>query len=209
MKLTSAFILAWALGFPAYAEVVGPPVATITAETFSVGQMWHWNYYQDGALYSTERYTILEARPDHVVIQMSRRIAGEADFTIHHLQEVNPQRCLQAYKNPADPRPWSIKLFFKNQGRWEAMEGLTSTLAFEEKFNCNPHRLKSPYRNTYFEVKDTALGAQELFQQRKGPADNSSWYFNQGSSAPGLMGYKRMSRPQEKVQYEIRFSISE
>lgn len=203
MKILLGFILTWtALAAPP------TPLATIHPDFFKPGQVWHWKYYQDGVLYSTEKYTVLEARPDRVLIQMSTRLAGQRDFIIHHRQEVNPQRCLLAHKNPAHYRPWSINLYFKNNGRWELVDGLTTTLAFEEKFNCNPHHFQSRYRNTYFKTLTTDLGAQELFQQRKGPRDNSSWYFNHSEYA-GLMAFKRMSQPEEKVQYEIRFSISE
>lgn len=209
MKYLCGFLLTWGLALPALANTATvTPLATITPDFFKPGQVWHWKYYQDGVLYSTERYTILEARPDRVLIQMSTRIAGDSEFIIHHRQEVNPQRCLLAYKNPAQYRPWSIKLYYRNQGQWELIDGLTTTLAFEEKFNCNPHRFQSSYRNTHFKTMMTDLGEQELFQQRKGPQDNSSWFFNLPDH-PGLMAFKPMSRPEEKVQYEIRFSVSE
>lgn len=193
----------------AQAEVLpGTALRTVTPDFFKPGQRWHWKYYQDGVLYSTERYTVLEAAPDRVFFEMSTRLAGETGFTVHHRLEVNPQKCLAAYKNPAQHKPYAFQLYYWRNEKWELVEGLTSPIPFEEKFNCNPHRLKSAYKNTFFQIADTDLGVQEIFQQRKGPSDNSSWYFNL-PDYPGILAYKRMSRPDERVQYFSRFSISE
>ncbi len=186
----------------------GPQLQAVSADFFKPQQVWHWKYYQDGKLYSTERYTVLEASPTRVLIQMSTKLPGQDQFFVHHLQEVNPQRCLRAHQNPADYRPWSIKLYYKADGHWELVDGLTTTAAFEEKFNCNPHRVRNNRIETFVQMRDTDLGPQELFQQRKNRQDDRSWYFNL-PEYPGIMAFKRMSRPEEKVQYEIRFSLSE
>lgn len=204
-------VILFCLSFSSAAQAVllpGPALQTITPDFFVPGQTWHWKYFMDGALYSTEKYTILEASPTRVLIQMSTKLPGQEQFVIHHLQEVNPQRCLRAHQNPADYRPWSINLYYKNNGHWELVDGLTTTAAFEEKFNCNPHRVRNNRIETFLDVRDTDLGPQEVFQQRKNRQDDSSWYFNI-PDYPGIMAFKRMSRPDEKVQYEIRFSLSE
>ncbi|KYG63748.1 hypothetical protein AZI86_13060 [Bdellovibrio bacteriovorus] len=212
MNFFVSFIFVFAtslLGNLSQAEVLpGPALMTITTDFFKPGQRWHWKYYQDGSLYSTERYTVLSALQDKVVLEMSTKLAGESDFKVHHRLEVNPQKCLNAYKNPALHKPYSFELYYWRDGKWELVEGLTSPIPFEEKFNCNPHRVKSAYKNTFFQNMDTDLGLQEIFQQRKGRLDMSSWYFNL-PDYPGILAYKRMSRPDERVQYHIRFSISE
>jgi hypothetical protein len=193
----------------ASAEVLpGPPLHTITSEYFTPGKSWLWKYYQDGVLYSTEKYTVLESAPNRVLIQMSTKLPGQTEFFVHHKLEANPQRCLRAHRNPAEYRPWMINLYYRDDGQWTLVDGLTTTAAFEEKFNCNPHRLRTAQVKTFFQTLTTDLGGQEIFQQRKGFYDESSWYFDL-PDYPGVMAYKRMSRPEEKIQYEIRFSLSE
>lgn len=193
----------------AFAKVLpGPALKTISPDFFQPGQRWYWKYYQDGVLYSTERYTVLAATPQRVFFEMATKLSAESTFRAHHRIEVNPQKCLRAYQNPAQHIPYSFQLYYLQNGQWQLVDGLTSPLAFEEKFNCNPYRLKGTYKSTFFQSTETDLGIQELFQQRKGPLDMSSWYFNT-TDYPGIMAYKRMSRPQERVQYHIRFSLSE
>jgi hypothetical protein len=207
MKFLFVILSLW-VRVAAAETVSGHALQVVSADYFVPGKTWVWKYYEDGVLYSTEKYTVLESSPTRVLLQMSTKLPGQAEFFIHHLQEVNPQRCLRAHKNPVDYRPWSINLYYKDNGRWILVDGLTTTAAFEEKFNCNPHRLHSVQANTLFQVRDTDLGSLELFQQRKGRQDDSSWYFNR-PDYPGVMAYKRMSQPSEKTQYEIRFSLSE
>lgn len=207
--MKSIFVLFLFLGSAALAQVASsPPLKTISEDFFKPGQQWLWKYFQDHELYSTEKYRVLEASENRVLFEMSTKLAEENQFKIHHRLEVDPRKCLRAYQNPSQHRPYSFKLYYYQEGQWQLVEGLTSPIPFEEKFNCNPHRFRGSYRNTYFQTLETDLGPQEVFQQRKGPWDKSSWYFNT-SDYPGILAFKRMSRPQERVQYHVRFSLTE
>jgi hypothetical protein len=208
MKFVVLILSFYLMALPTWAQTTAPVVKTVSAVFFVPGKSWNWKYYADGVLYSTEKYTVLESAPTRVLIQMSTKLPGQDQFFVHHLLEANPERCLRARKNPADIRPWSIKLYYRDNGAWTLVDGLTTTAAFEEKFNCNPNVIKNVQSKTLFKTADTDLGVQELFQQRKYRHDISSWYFNV-AEYPGVMAYKNMSKPDEKVQYEIRFSLSE
>lgn len=197
----------WSLSL-AHGKVSSSSLPVISAQTFTVGSSWVWKYYEDNILFSTEKYTVLESSPTRVLIEMSTRLRGEDSFRVHHRLEANPERCLKAYKNSADFKPWSIALYYWNNNQWNLVEGLEKTLAFEEKFNCNPHVFKTPYRETLFEVLPTDFGNLELFQQRKARNYESSWFFNVGG-LPGIMAYKKMSLPGAKTEYYSRFSLTE
>lgn len=182
-------------------------VPTITAETFQVGKTWVWTYSMDDQVYSTEKYTVLTARPDYVLIEMSTRLPNQTDFVVHHHLAVNPLRCLKAYNNPADFKPWSIVLSYLDNGRWSPVTGLDKTLAFEEKFNCDRNIHRQAQRQTVFTMIPTTAGDSLMFQQRRWKNHETSYFFAEGPEA-GVMGFKRMSKPTQKPQYTIRFTQS-
>lgn len=202
------FILFLMLPFKTFPQAVPRPLPVISTDMFAVGQSWVWKYYENDLLYSTEKYTVLESRPGRVLIEMTTKLRGESSFKVHHRLEANPQKCLEAYKNPADKKPWGIRLYYWQQNQWNLVEGLTNTLAFEEKFNCNPHIKNTPAQKTFFRVLTTQFGNVELFQHQKTGHRESSWYFLD-AGVPGILAFKDLSESSAKIQYSIHFSKSE
>ena len=137
---------------------------------------------------------------------MSTRLGDEVEFKLHHRLEVSLKSCLKAYENPLRLRPWRLKMYYWRQDQWNLIEGLNSTLAFEEKFNCNPYSQKLPGKEVAFVEQTTALGLRSLFQFRpfKSHTDRTSWFFLNGPEA-GLLAFKRMSEAKAPLQYEIHF----
>ena len=132
------------------ANLYAQPVATVSLADFAQNKSWSWEYRRDsGELYSTERYTVTNVANGTVTLDMSTTFPDTGNFESHHRIVVNVARCLKAYANPAQFEPWSMRMFHRNGAQWEEVQ-TTSTLAFEEKFNCNPYRNDSRDFKTVF-----------------------------------------------------------
>lgn len=154
-------------------------VATISSSDLSAGQKWHWNYFDAaGAMYSSEQYEVLENNNDVILIEMSSHFPGETVYKPHHRIEIPLEDCLRSYSDPLEKKPWSMRMFYLDNGKWNETEP-PSTLAFEEKFNCNPYRHDSREYLTVF--KTSPMG--EAFAQKRWRTQESSWFMNSGNHA--------------------------
>lgn len=149
-------------------------VPTIEASDFAVGRSWTWDYVdQKGAIYSTERYEVLARQGEQVVIEMSSSYGGGGTLTPHHRMDVNVGTCLRAYSNPVRKKPWSFKMYALEAGRWVPFDP-GKTLAFEEKFNCNPHVTGGV--GAQYETVFTTIDDQPVFQHKLWRKLTSSWF---------------------------------
>lgn len=175
-------------------------VATISPEFFEPGRTWTWEYYQEGVtLYSVEKYEVIENIEGEVTLEMSTHFPGQGTFKAHHRLRVNIDRCLAAYANRADIKPWSFRIFHRLQNKWIEVEPPT-TLAFEEKFNCNPHRHDSREYLTVF--RDSSAG--ELFMHKRWRNLEGSWFMNAGPEA-GVLFEKDFNHGAGTHHYLMRF----
>jgi len=153
---------------------------TVASETFAIGRAWTWDYMTaEGQWYSSETYQVINNENDIVSFQMSTRYADRQQIQTHHRLVVDLKKCKESYRNPADRIPWSIKLLSWQEGQW-VDSGTTSTLAFEEKFNCNPHAGRSIIQDDAL-FRNTGFG--EIFQLRIRTRPHSSWFFLAGEQA--------------------------
>lgn len=145
---------------------------------FVQGASWTWDYFAaNGSMYSTERYTVVAVHGTDVLLEIASDYSGHQSLVANTRVEVDVARCLAAYSNPAAKKPFSIKMFSRAaNGSWSEYEA-PSTLAFEEKFNCNPHVFTGAggayltvYRDGYFQ--------QKLWRRLTG-----SWFFLAGPFA--------------------------
>lgn len=158
-------------------EVSRLPVVSV--ETFQPGRSWTWNYWDGSEIYSSERYTVLSVQGSVVWIEMATRLAGQTEYYPHHRLKVSVDKCLQSYKTSGEPRPWSFSMYYRDGEQWVEMV-MSKTLAFEEKFNCNPHRYaKASSYLTMF--RDASEG--RLFQQKRWGRIESSWFLLEGVEA--------------------------
>lgn len=172
------FLFAALIGFEAKALAAFDfeRVATVSAADFSVGRQWRWNYFDGGdELYSSEQYTVIENNNGEVLIEMASHFPNETVFKPHHRIRVNVGDCLKAYQDPWSKKSWSMRMFYLEDGAWKPVEP-PSTLAFEEKFNCNPYKHDSSEFLTLFRSSQ----AGELFTQRRWRRIEGSWYMNVG-----------------------------
>src|SRR5690606_24638351 len=97
-----------------------------------------------GTLHVTERYSVIASDETFIWIEMSTRYGGQGDFISHHRMRVSVKRCLEAYRNPVQRKPWSFLLYNRGpDGSWQKVGIQGKTLAFEEKFNCDPNRYEN------------------------------------------------------------------
>jgi len=180
-----ALLLSYAFG----SSALPATVPTVAANDFTVGRSWTWDYFDStGALYSSERYTVISQTGDDILIEMSSAYgtatgdstsdpAPNEQFNVHHRILANVAQCLGAYTNPAQTKPWSIRMFALTNGQWDEYDP-GKTLAFEEKFNCNPHiqtSASAPYL-TVFSMVD----GESVFQQKLWRRLTSSWFSMSG-----------------------------
>lgn len=196
-RLATVFVLITTLSAPAFPS----RVPTVDARTFEPGRSWTWEYREATEFYSTERYTVVSNTGDQVVIEMSSRLKENEAFRPHHRISVSLSQCLSAYANPVEKKPWALKMFnLDHKGQWQEFDPGT-TLAFEEKFNCNPHVYQNygaPYRTVF---KSTPVGP--LFEHKRWGRLDGSRYFLDGASA-GIAAEKRFAKP-KGASYEFRF----
>lgn len=180
----------------------GPFVPQVKIEFFELNRKWIWDYFDmDGKLYSSEQYEVLSRKDDVVLIEMSTTFSKDEEFKPHHRIEVNLSRCYKRYRSPLNPVSWSIRLFYKNDEKWVLMSGLDNTLAFEEKFNCDPYQYLSYEKKTIF-MQD---GEKLLFQHSRWGKDHGSWFFHEGSLSGVLATKKMVSGFSSKPTHIIRF----
>lgn len=178
----SLFALLFVALFGLSANAEAPQsVPVVSAQTFSVGKSWTWDYFElTGAMYSTERYTVLSVQGSVVWIEMASDYRGGQNLNSHHRIRVDIEKCLAAYKNPAQKKPWSIQMYYLVNGSWEKFDQ-NKTLAFEEKFNCNPH-VFTHRSAAYLTIFETVDGVPAFQQKRFGQIE-SSWFGMSGSLA--------------------------
>lgn len=162
------------------------PLPTVGPSTFVVGQEWIWDYSDTaGNPYSTERYRVVEVRGTVVEIEMASTYGRPAGQDVpdepHHRFVADVARCRRAHANPADPQPWSIELFYRDPTtkQWIS-SGRQHPLAFEEKFNCDPHFRATPYRDP---VEIDFRQGVEAFHARARNGTDRSWYELDGTNA--------------------------
>lgn len=175
-------------------------VATVTAHDFQVGRQWRWNYYDGkGAVYSSEQYTVIQNLNGEILIEMSTHFPGQTLFKPHHRILVRVEDCLRAYRDPFEKWAWSMRMFYLDKGTWNETTP-PSTLAFEEKFNCNPYKHDSREFLTEFRTSQ----AGELFAQRRWRRLESSWFMRYGPNA-GVSFEKEFPRGAGGETYRCRF----
>ena len=173
--------LLWSFVVAVASAQVPQTVPTIEAGDFSVGRSWTWDYVDSsGKIHSTERYEVLTRVNDRVLIEMSSSYDGAPTLTAHHRLDVRVNDCLRAYRNPAQKKPWSFKMYSLSDGKWVPFDP-GKTLAFEEKFNCNPHVMSEKHQ-PYLTVFTTIAG-EKVFQQKLWRKLSSSWFSIEGESA--------------------------
>ncbi len=199
------FALFVAFSAPAFAFPVNPllnldRVSVVSSADFVAGRWWRWNYFDAaGKIYSSEQYTVLENNNGVVLIEMSSHFPGETVFKPHHRILVSVENCLRSYNDPLLKKSWSMRMFYLDQGRWNETEP-PSTLAFEEKFNCNPYKHDSREFLTVFR----ASAAGEIFAQQRWRTVASSWFMNVGGSA-AVMFEKEFPHGAGGETYRCRF----
>ncbi len=163
-------------------------LSVVKPADFAVGKTWVWNYYESSQIYSTERYQVLARTGSVVTLEMATHYNNEGTFKAHHRLEVDIAKCLDAHSRLYDYRPWSLKMFFLNEGRWERIENPQHTLPFEEKFNCDPHVRTLRAKATVF---GTDPSGNQVFQQRRYGVDKGTWFHLEGLNA-GTAAFKQM-----------------
>ena len=188
----SIFVFASTLTSAAALVFAEERVPVINLEQLHEGASWTWDYLTDGTeIYSSERYTIIEVNGATVTIEMATQLPGEPGYTAHTRLLVPVDRCLKAYANKVDPEPWSFRMFIRNKDKWDETPAV-STLAFEEKFNCNGHiYTKSNEFETVFH--DSEFGP--VFEHKKWRKLPGSWYRMNGDHA-AIAVEKRFEKPQ-------------
>lgn len=178
-----SFLLSTALAAPVPAT---NPLPTVTASSFRIGQEWIWDYSEaSGAPYSSERYRVIAIRGNIVEFEMASTYGNAAGEPIpetpHHRLIADLARCLKAHANPASPQPWSIELLYwdQKQAKWIS-GGIQHPLAFEEKFNCDPHARSTPYRDP---VQLDQKQRVDAFHSRSRNGQDRSWYELDGTNA--------------------------
>lgn len=180
------------------------PVATISIGDFTSGRSWVWEYRTErGDLYSTEKYSVVSVNGNQVVLEMSTTFFNEGHFQSHHRLVVPLDRCLAAYANPSEVKVWSFKMFFREGEHWREVVP-PSTLAFEEKFNCNPYRHDSLEFKTEF--KSSPVG--ELFTHKRWRTLEGTWFMNEGELR-GVAFAKKFTHGNGGETYHLSLSKSE
>lgn len=169
--------------------IVGSVAAlpVVSFEFFTPGRSWTWDYRRvdDGVLYSSETYTVIQRAGRQVLLEMSTVFPGRGAWGAHHRLLVNVDKCLAAHAGTGVPAKWSFRMFYKkSDGRWEETWP-PSTLAFEEKFNCDSHVRDMPEFLTIF--RDGQRGREFMHKVRR--VIEGSWFSIDGESA-GVMSAK-------------------
>jgi len=184
---------------PSRAEVALP---TVAVSDFTVGRSWTWDYTQaDGKPWSTERYTVIAVSGTTVFLEISSDYGGGQNLKPNTRLQVDIQNCLAAYANPAQKKPWSYKMFFFSSGHWNEFEA-PNTLAFEEKFNCNPREYlgaSDPYLTVYSEIDGVPVFQQKLWRRL-----SASWFAQDGSQKGVAVQKEFTSDPTMTYVFKLR-----
>lgn len=175
-------------------------VPVVEARLFEPARFWEWTYTENQQFYSIERYSVVRREGSTILLEMSSRLAGEAVYRVHHRLEVDLERCLAAYRNPVAPRGWSYQMYYVHEGKWIKFDP-GSTLAFEEKFNCNPHVYQSygaPFKTFLY-----PHGNEFLFEHKRWGKLEATRFYGSGANA-GLAYSKNFPKPKGQT-YEFRF----
>lgn len=168
-------------------------VPVIGIADFSPGRSWTWDYSQTdtGERTSSETYTVTQVAGSNVTIEMSTMFPGESEFHVHHRLIVPLDRCLSAYQNPGVVRSWSFRMFYRDEnGNWSETVPPT-TLAFEEKFNCDPWVSDTMSLLTVF--RDGVNGRE--FMHKPSRRLEASWFSETGSDVAVLIEKPFTRRP--------------
>lgn len=183
----------------ARAEVALP---TVQVSDFTVGRSWTWDYTQaDGHLYSTERYTVVGVEGSVVLLEIASDYGGGQNLRPNTRVQADVAKCLAAYSNPHQKKPWSITMFSLSAGRWTEFEA-PSTLAFEEKFNCNPReylQMSDPYLTVY-----SVVDGVRVFQQKLWRRLTSSWFAAEGPERAVAVQKEFTSDPSMTYTFKLR-----
>lgn len=174
----------------------------VTFQDFPVGQSWIWDYFDpSGAVYSTERYTVLKAQGSTLLIEMASDYSGGQNLKPHHRMVVDLSKCLAAYRNPVQKKPWHFRLFYLNQSRWVETEP-ANTLAFEEKFNCNGHRYEKP--SLPYLTVEGVFESQPVFMQKLWRKIEGTWFGIAGRYRAIAVGKSFSGNPGEVYKMKLR-----
>jgi hypothetical protein len=169
---------------------------TVKPDDFKIGRYWTWDYVEaSGNIYSSERYVVVGHADNMVWLEMSTQLPHQVGFNAHHRLQVNVQDCLRAYRNPNQKIGWSFRMFQLENGSWQET-GVGKTLAFEEKFNCNPFLFTDAFAN--FLTVEKKIGGEEVFQQRLWRRLDSTW-FSEGGPDAGIAFMKTFDAEQPKA----------
>jgi hypothetical protein len=110
-------------------------------------------------------------------------------------------KCLAAYSNPAQKKPWSITMYSRSASGWTEFDA-PSTLAFEEKFNCNPREYtkpSAPYLTVY-----SVIDGVRVFQQKLWRRLSSSWFAAEGAERGVAVQKEFTSDPTTTYVFKLR-----
>jgi hypothetical protein len=190
------------LSMTAYAVEPSTSLPTVSSANFAVGQSWTWDYFDPSdKIYSTERYTVIAKKGDVVLIEMASDYSGGQNLQPHHRIQVDVAKCLAAYKNPVQKKPWRFAMYYLSQGKWTEIDQ-ENTLAFEEKFNCNGHlysKPSEPYLTAFDQVDGQPVFSQKLWRKLEG-----SWFASSGSLQAMALFKKFSSDPSQLYKMKLR-----
>jgi hypothetical protein len=181
-------------------------VPIISALDFKAGKSWTWDYFEpSNQLYSSERYEVIEVLGSEVTLEMSSAYVGKnaqlGKYTAHHRILVDLKLCQAAYRTKKSRRSWDLRMFaLQSSGKWLRLNPGT-TLAFEEKFNCNPHVIETPrVLGTEFDI----LFEMKVFRQKSWSPNSRSWFLLEGHSAGVLLSKIMGANPDEAYRIQLR-----
>lgn len=190
------------LSFAAVATEATASLPTVSSAMFEVGQSWTWDYFDpNDNIYSTERYTVIAKKGETVLIEMASDYSGGQNLQPHHRIQVDLAKCLAAYKNPVQKKPWRFAMYYLSHGKWNQIEQ-ENTLAFEEKFNCNGHlysKPAEPYLTAFDQIGGQAVFSQKLWRKLEG-----SWFAAGGSLQAIALFKKFSSDPTQLYKMKLR-----
>lgn len=188
------------LAFSASAADVALP--TIQVSDFTVGRSWTWDYTQaDGKIYSTERYTVIDVRGSVALLEIASDYGGGQNLKPNTRVRADISKCLLAYSNRYQKKPWSITMYSRSENGWSEFDA-PSTLAFEEKFNCNPReylKQSEPYLTVY-----SVVDGVRVFQQKLWRRLSSSWFAIDGLERGVAVQKEFKSDPAQTYTFKLR-----
>ncbi len=194
-----AFMILFLFALFARAEVALP---TVQLADFAVGTSWTWDYQESsGKLYSTERYTVIEVRGSEVLLEIASDYGGGQNLKPNTRVRADIAKCLAAYSNPYQKKPWSITMYSLAAKGWTEFDA-PSTLAFEEKFNCNPREYLKPSDQYLTVYRD--IGGIRVFQQKLWRRLTSSWFSLEGPSRAVAVEKSFNSDPSTSYTFRLR-----